>query len=64
VDEDAVIEDVFAIEAGAAAVELEAGVDAEAGVNPRPSLTKARADDPKKANNMAATATLTSLPLT
>jgi hypothetical protein len=27
-------------------------------------LTRAMADDPKKANNMAAMATLTSLPLT
>jgi hypothetical protein len=66
--EDAVAEDafadVFAAEVGAGAAESEAGVDAEVDGNPRPSLTKARADDPKKANNMAAMATLTSLPLT
>jgi len=66
--EDAVVEDAFAVvfaaEVGAAAAESEVGVDAEAGVNPRPSLTRAMADDPKKANNMAAMATLTSLPLT
>jgi len=70
--EDAVVEDafadVFAVEVGAVAAESEAGVDAGAGVNPRPSFTgtgtRARADDPKKANNMAAMATLTSLPLT
>ena len=67
----AVVEDAvevaFAVAVGAAA-ESEAGVDAEAGVNPRPSFTgtgtRARADDPKKANNMAAMASLTSLPLT
>jgi hypothetical protein len=50
------------VEAGVAV--SEAGVEAAADVNPRPSLTRARADDPDKANNMAATATLTSLPLT
>jgi hypothetical protein len=70
--EDAVVEDAFAVvfaaEVGAAAAESEAGVEGEADVNPRPSFTgtgtRARADDPKKANNMAAMATLTSLPLT
>jgi hypothetical protein len=44
------------------AAESEAGVDAEAGVNPGPSLTRARADGPIKASNMAATATLTLSP--
>ena len=48
----------------AGAAESEAGVDAAADVIPRPSFTTASADDPKNANNMAATATLTSLPLT
>jgi hypothetical protein len=64
--EDAVVEDAFAVEVGAAAAESEAGVDAEADGNPRPSLTSTRAmaDDPKKANKMAAMASLTSLPLT
>ena len=64
--EDAVVEDAFAAGVGAAAAESEAGVDAGAGVNPGPSFTRtrARADGTKKANNMAAMATLTSLPLT
>jgi hypothetical protein len=58
------VEDVFAAEVGAGVAESEAGVDAEAGVNPCPSFTRtrARADGPKKANNMAAMASLTSLP--
>jgi hypothetical protein len=55
-----VVEEPFAGEVGAA--ESEAGVEAEAGGDPRPSA--ATADDPKKANNMAAMASLTSLPLT
>jgi hypothetical protein len=72
-DTGAVGEEVFAagVEALAAdpdAVEsvAEAGADGEEGVGVRPSLTRAMAavDDPKNANNMAAMATLTSLPLT
>ena len=68
--EDAVVEEAFAVAfaVGAAAAESEAGVDAEAGVDPRASFngtgSRARDDDPKKANNMAAMASLTSLPLT
>jgi hypothetical protein len=68
---DAFAEDVFAEAAfvldvgpGAAESKGEAGVDAGAG---RPLLSAAKADDPsgnpKTANNMAATATLTSLSL-
>jgi hypothetical protein len=57
----AVLEDEFADEVRAGA-ESEAGVEAEARGDPRPSA--ATADDPKKANNMAAMASLTSLPLT
>lgn len=56
--------DALALEVEAGVAVSEAGVEAAADVNPRPSLTSARADDPDKANNMAATATLTSLPLT
>ena len=68
--EDAVFEDEFAEaafvgDAFALAVEAaesaEAGVDADEGT-PRPSAAKA--DGPNNANSMAATATLTSLPLT
>jgi hypothetical protein len=57
--EDSFVEDVFAVEAEAGAVE--GGVDAGEGT---PRLSAAKADDPKNANSMAATATLTSLPLT
>jgi hypothetical protein len=61
-------EEAFAaeVEAGGA----ESGVEAEAEGGVRPSLTRAIAvvvnpkDDPKKANKMAAMASLTSLPLT
>jgi hypothetical protein len=51
----AVLEDAIAdaVRAGAAESEAEDGVEAEAGGNPRPN-----------ANNMAAMASLTSLPLT
>ena len=45
----------------AAESEAEAGVDADAGAR-RPSSPRAKADDPKNTNSMAATATLTSLP--
>jgi hypothetical protein len=57
------VEAAFALDVEAGA-EAEAGVDAGAG---RPLLSAAKADDPsgnpKTANNMAATATLTSLSL-
>jgi len=61
---DAVAEDVFAEAAFAAEVEAaesdaEAGVDAGEGT---PCLSAAKADDPKNAKNIAATATLISLP--
>ena len=72
--EDAVAEDVFAVEDAfadvafaleveAAETDAEAGVDADAG-RPRSSAAKADGDngDPKTAKNMAITATLTSLP--
>ena len=60
--EDAVVGAVFAaeVETGAAG----SGADVGADGNSRPSLTRAKADDPANTNNMAATATLTSLPLT
>jgi hypothetical protein len=50
-------EAAFAVgaEAGAAEAEVEAGTG-------RPSSPRAKADDPKNTNSMAATATLTSLP--
>jgi hypothetical protein len=53
-------------EADAAESVAEPGADGEASVGVRPSLTRAMAavDDPANANNMAATATLTSLPVT
>jgi hypothetical protein len=51
----------FAADTEAGAAESEAGVDAEAGAR-RPSSPRAKADDPKNTNSMAATATLTSLP--
>ena len=57
-DETEVVSEVgFAVaaEAGAAEVEAEAGAG-------RPSAPRAKADDPKNTNSMAATATLTSLP--
>jgi hypothetical protein len=56
------VEDAFAfeIEAGAVEFEAEAGVDAG---EARPRSSAAKADDPNNANSMAATATLTSLPL-
>jgi hypothetical protein len=50
------------VEAGAAESEAEDGVEAEADGNPRSSA--ATVDTPKNANNMAAMASLTSLPLT
>ena len=53
-------------EAGAVdseAAEAEVGVESEAGA-PRSSSPRAKADDPKNTNSMAATATLTSFPLT
>jgi hypothetical protein len=65
VDEEVFAAGVEALAADPDAVEsvAEAG---EEGVGVRPSLTRAMAavDDPKKANNMAAMASLTSLPLT
>jgi len=57
-DETEVVPEVaFAVaaEAGAAEVEAEAGAG-------RPSSPRAKTDDPKNTNSMAATATLTSLP--
>lgn len=56
-------EDAFAVGAEAVATEgeAEAAVDAEAGAC-RSSSPRAKADDPKNTNSMAATATLTSLP--
>jgi hypothetical protein len=57
--EDSFVEDAFAVEAEAGAAE--GGVDAGEGT-PRSSLIRAKADDPKNADSMAATATLTSLP--
>jgi hypothetical protein len=65
-DAGVVFEEAFAAEVEAGGAESEA--EAEGGV--RPSLTRARAvvvnpkDDPKKASDMAAMASLTSLPLT
>jgi hypothetical protein len=58
--------EALAVDPDAAESVAEAGADGEAGVGVRPSLTRAMAavDDPKNANNMAAMATLTSLPLT
>jgi len=56
------VEDALALDVETCAAESEAGVDAEAGVNPGPSLTRAKADGPTKASNMAATATLTLSP--
>ena len=53
-----VAEAAFAVEVAAGVAESEAGVDAEAGAR-RLSSARARADDPKNTNNMAATATLT-----
>jgi hypothetical protein len=57
-------EGAFALDVEEAESEAEAGVDAGAG---RPRLSAAKADDPngnpKTANNMAATATLTISPL-
>jgi hypothetical protein len=50
-------EAAFAVDAEAGAAESEA----EAGAR-RPSSPRAKADDPKNTNSMAATATLTSLP--
>jgi hypothetical protein len=55
--------DAGAAEADAGVAESEADVDAEAGAR-RPSSPRAKADDPKNTNSMAATATLTSLPQT
>jgi hypothetical protein len=67
-EEDAVVEAAFVEDAFAVEVEAGAaggGVDAGEGT---PRLSAAKADDPnddpKNANSMAATATLTSLPLT
>jgi hypothetical protein len=66
--ESAVVEDAFALEIEADEEEFaeEAGVDADAGTG-RPSSARAKADgrnvNPKTANNMAATATLTVSPL-
>lgn len=61
--EDSFVEDAFAleVEAGVAESEAEAGVEAGEG-RTRPSVAKADGDN--NAKNMAATATLTSLPLT
>jgi hypothetical protein len=57
-DETEVVAEVaFAMDAEAGAAEVEA----EAGAG-RPSSPRAKADDPKNTNSMAATATLTSLP--
>jgi hypothetical protein len=56
--------DALALEVEAGVAVSETGVETEADVNPRPFLTRAKADDPANTNNMAATATLTSLPLT
>jgi hypothetical protein len=58
--EDSFVEDAFALEVEAGTAE--GGVDAGEGT-PRSSLIRAKADDTKNANTMAATATLTSLPL-
>jgi hypothetical protein len=60
-----VAEAAFALEVETAESEAEAGVDAGE-AKPRPSAAKADGPNgnPKTANNMAATATLTSLPLT
>lgn len=63
-----VFEESFAVEVEADVAESGAETEAEGGV--RPSLTRAMAavvnpkDDPKKANKMAAMASLNSLPLT
>jgi hypothetical protein len=56
------VEDAFAfeIEAGAVEFEAEAAVDAGAG---KPRSSAAKADGPNSANSMAATAIFTSLPL-
>lgn len=61
--EAAFVEAAFALDDEAAEAEAEAGVDADAGA-PSPSPAKADGPDvnPKTANNMAATATLTSPP--
>jgi hypothetical protein len=56
-----VAEAAFAVDAEAGAVESEA--EAGAGAR-RASSLRAKADDPKNTNSMAATATLTSLPRT
>jgi len=57
----AFVEDAFALDVEEAESEAEAGVDAGEG---RPRLSAAKADgNPKTANNMAATATLTISPL-
>jgi hypothetical protein len=61
---DAVVEDVFAEDTFAVAAEAGAAeAEGEAGAG-RPSSPRAKADDPKNTNSMAATATLTSLPQT
>lgn len=52
-----VSEVAFAVDAEAGAAEVDAGAGAG-----RPSSPRAKADDPKNTNSMAATATLTSLP--
>jgi hypothetical protein len=58
-----VVEAPFAAEAEAGAAESEAEVGADDGED-TPWRSAARADGPNNANSMAATATLTSLPLT
>jgi hypothetical protein len=52
-----------AAESEASEAEAEVGLDTEAGTR-RPSSAKAKINGPKNTSSMAATATLTSLPLT
>jgi len=62
---DALVEDdfaeaTFAVDTGAGAAEADVDVDSDAGGR-RPSSPRAKADDPKNTNSMAATAILTAL---